>query len=59
LELGKEGEAEKPKKRVVRNPQPKLDADRVLGARGIPILEDVFSDFKPKGLSIRKNVLKK
>lgn len=54
LELGGEGAGkdaggEKPKKKIVRNPQPKLDADRILGPRGVPILEEVFSDFKPRG----------
>jgi hypothetical protein len=48
-EAGKSAEAEKPKKRVIKNPQPKLDPDRILGPRGVPILEDVFSDFKPRG----------
>ena len=46
---GKDANAEKPKKKIIRNPQPKLDADRILGPRGVPILEEVFKDFKPKG----------
>ena len=41
-------ESEQPKKRIIRNPQPKLDPDRILGARGIGTLENVFADFKPK-----------
>ena len=56
LELGGKGEgskegggSEKPKKRIVKNPQPKLNPDRILGSRGVPILEQVFADFKPKG----------
>ena len=59
LELGNKGDgakegdgSEKPKKKVIRNPQPKLDPDRILGARGVPILEKVFADFKPKGKTI-------
>ena len=60
LELGAKGEgakegdgSEKPKKKVIRNPQPKLDPDRILGARGVPVLEKVFADFKPKGKMIK------
>ena len=45
-----EGEdGDKPKKRIIRNPQPKLDPDRICGARGIGTLKDIFADFKPKG----------
>nr|CAG4644192.1 EOG090X0AVC [Lepidurus arcticus] len=36
-------------KRVIRNPQPKLDADRLCGKRGIKILQDTFKDVKLKG----------
>ena len=45
----KENEGEQPKKRIIRNPQPKLDPDRICGARGIGTLSDIFTDFKPKG----------
>lgn len=38
-----------PKKRIIRNPQPKLDPDRICGPRGIGTLEEVFANFKPKG----------
>jgi len=41
---------EQPKKRIIRNPQPKLDPDRICGTRGIGTLSDVvFKDFKAKG----------
>ncbi|XP_048736441.2 TIMELESS-interacting protein-like isoform X2 [Ostrea edulis] len=36
-------------KKVVRRPQPKLDASRLTGERGIPILPKVFQDVKFKG----------
>ncbi len=36
---------------MIRNPQPKLDPDRISGPRGIAVLQDIFKDFKPKGLS--------
>jgi hypothetical protein len=26
-----------------------LDPDRILGPRGVPVLEKAFADFKPKG----------
>ena len=38
-----------PKKRIIRNPQPKLNPDRILGPRGVTILSEVFQDFTPKG----------
>merc|ERR1712141_592974 len=46
-----EGEdGDKPKKRIIRNPQPKLDPDRICGTRGIGTLSDVvFKDFTAKG----------
>ena len=44
-----ENDEEKPKKKIIRKPQPKLDPDRILGHRGIKTLPDVFKDFKPKG----------
>ena len=40
---------EEPKKKIIRNPMPKLNPDRICGARGIGTLSDIFSDFKPKG----------
>ena len=49
---GKEGEnkeGEQPKKKIIRNPMPKLNPDRICGARGIGTLKDVFSDFQAKG----------
>ena len=45
----KKADEDKPKKRIIRNPQPKLDPDRICGARGIGTLPEVFADFKPKG----------
>ena len=44
----KDGE-EEPKKKIIRNPMPKLNPDRICGARGIGTLSDIFSDFQPKG----------
>jgi len=43
------GEAEKPKRRIVRNPQPKLDPDRICGRRGVGQLENIFAGFKARG----------
>lgn len=40
---------ESAKKRVIRDPQPKLDPDRICGKRGIRVLEDVFADFSARG----------
>ena len=37
------------KKKINRNPQPKLDADRLMGARGLQTLEEVFKDWQPRG----------
>lgn len=37
------------KKRVIKNPQPKLDAERIMGSRGIQCLEEIFKDWEPKG----------
>ncbi|KAJ9579228.1 hypothetical protein L9F63_024665, partial [Diploptera punctata] len=37
------------KKRIVRNPQPKLNPERLKGPRGIAILEENFKDFKFHG----------
>ena len=42
-------DGEEPKKKIIRNPMPKLNPDRICGARGIGTLSDIFSDFKPKG----------
>lgn len=43
------GAAEVKQKRIIRNPQPKLDADRLMGPRGIQTLENVFENWKPRG----------
>merc|ERR1712066_646177 len=37
------------KKRIIRNPMPKLDPERITGARGIGVLSEVFKGSKPKG----------
>ena len=44
-------EGEEKKKRIIRNPQPKLDPERITGnKRGIATLgTKVFGDFKSKG----------
>ena len=61
LELGdgdKEGDANangdaakakiiKPKRNIAK--QPLLNADRILGKRGIRVLEKMFEDFEPRG----------
>ena len=41
-------DGEEPKKKIIRNPMPKLNPDRICGARGIGTLSDIFSDFQPK-----------
>ena len=38
-------------KRVIRNPMPKLNPERITGPRGIAALEPLFQDFQPKGCS--------
>ncbi|XP_017304840.1 protein TIPIN homolog, partial [Diaphorina citri] len=38
-----------PKKKVIRNPQPKLNAQRLTGPRGIQCIEQYFKDVKFKG----------
>ena len=38
----------KPKRKIEK--QPLLNADRVLGKRGVRILEKVFEDFEPQGM---------
>lgn len=43
------------KRRIIRNPMPKLNPDRICGPRGIGILPKVMSDFKPKGESFRRS----
>ena len=64
LELGdgdKEGDANatsdatkakiiKPKRNIAK--QPLLNADRILGKRGIRVLEKMFEDFEPRGTMI-------
>ena len=42
-------EDELKKKRIIRNPMPKLNPDRITGVRGVGILPDVFKGFKSKG----------
>ena len=37
------------KKRIIRNPMPKLDPERITGVRGIGVLPEVFKGFKSKG----------
>lgn len=46
-----EAETVVPKKRIIRNPLPKLDHFRLCGPRGIPTLPEIFADteFKGKG----------
>jgi len=46
---GEEGKGVVKPKRVIKNPQPKLNPDRITGQRGVIQLENVFKDFKPKG----------
>lgn len=46
-----------PKKRVVKNPQPKLDADKLKGPRGLMIMEEWFKDIKFKGKGHEKEDL--
>jgi len=45
----KQSELEPLKKKIIRNPMPKLNPDRILGPRGVTILSEVFQDFTPKG----------
>ena len=47
---GEEGKGVVKPKRVIKNPQPKLNPDRITGQRGVIQLENVFKDFKPKGM---------
>lgn len=44
-------------KRVNRNPQPKLDAERLKGPKGIHVVEKHFMDFKFRGKGNEKNDL--
>jgi len=37
------------KKRIIRNPQPKLNPERLMGPRGIQTIEDLFGDWESKG----------
>lgn len=46
-------------KRVVRNPQPKLDAERLKGPKGIHTIEQQFVDFKFRGKGHEKSDLNK
>ncbi|XP_069688572.1 serine-rich adhesin for platelets [Periplaneta americana] len=45
------------KKRIVRNPQPKLNPERLKGPRGIAVLEKTFEDFKFHGKGHEKGDL--
>lgn len=61
-EEAQDGEDEKkvePKKRIIRNPQPKLNADRLRGPRGLATLQKVFEDVKFKGKNNEKEYLDK
>ena len=40
----------KPKRKITKHPL--LNVDRVLGKRGIRVLEKTFEDFKPRGIII-------
>ena len=40
----------KPKRNIAK--QPLLNADRILGKRGIRVLEKLFEDFEPRGIII-------
>lgn len=42
------GAADK-KKRIIKNPQPKLNPDRLMGPRGIQTIEDLFENWESKG----------
>ena len=37
------------KKRIIRNPMPKLNPERLMGPRGIQTIEDAFSNWSSKG----------
>ncbi|XP_047486018.1 TIMELESS-interacting protein-like [Penaeus chinensis] len=57
-ERGQQAKAEPVKpKRVVKNPQPKLDVHRLGGPRGIPVLQKSFKDVKWKGKGYEKEDL--
>ncbi|RXG67175.1 TIMELESS-interacting protein, partial [Armadillidium vulgare] len=45
-------------KRVIKNPQPKLDAVRLMGPRGVGILESTFKDVKFRGKGYEKEDLR-
>lgn len=47
-------DSENKKKRSVQNPQPKLDAERLKGAKGIHAIEEHFADFKFRGKGYEK-----
>lgn len=46
-------------KRVIRNPQPKLDAERLKGPRGLAALEGYFKNVKFKGPKHEEEDLRK
>ena len=37
------------KRRIIKNPQPKLNPDRLMGDKGIQTIEDYFKDWQSKG----------
>ncbi|GLH16521.1 Protein TIPIN homolog [Gryllus bimaculatus] len=47
----------KPKRKVVKNPQPKLDAERLKGSRGLTALENIFKNYKFCGKGYEKKDL--
>ncbi|XP_042863795.1 TIMELESS-interacting protein-like [Penaeus japonicus] len=57
-EPGQQANAEPVKpKRVIKNPQPKLDVHRLGGPRGIPVLQKSYKDVKWKGKGYEKEDL--
>ena len=42
-------ETEEKKKRIIRNPQPLLNPQKITGPRGVGVLPQVFKDFKHSG----------
>ena len=59
-DAAKTEEEQKPekKKRIIRNPQPKLDPDRITGPRGVGQLEDIFKDFKDQGTFLLEFIIR-
>ncbi|XP_074649810.1 uncharacterized protein LOC141905014 isoform X1 [Tubulanus polymorphus] len=44
-------------KKVIRKPMPKLDADRLTGERGIPVISSIFENVKFKGKGYERDDL--